>query len=188
VILSCNQPDDPRRLWEDFLPDFTEDVLYRAREAGVRMSPEEAANAALWEVELFLRREGRTLREWPSMPYPHAPQSEPRVSEYRKLETSYDAAAQARLEADMLGMLNDEQRSAFDAICDALDSPSGEAKCFFLYACGGCGKTFVLRLLLAHVRAKRQIAFQTAHCVCFFCMCTCFLVSVNVFLFSCLYI
>ena len=170
VILSCNEPENPRQLWEDFVPHFVEDIVDRAREAGLPLSEDEAENAALWEVELFLRHENSGLSKWPSMPQPYEPRAAPKMSEYRRMETAYDPAEQGDKVREMEEMLNEEQRAAYEAICAALVRPVGEAKCFFVYACGGSGKTFLLKLLLSHVRAQRQIAVHaTAYvheCLC----------------------
>lgn len=63
--------------------------------------------------------------------------------------------------------LNDGQRLAYDAIVHAVegynrgDAPDG-SRFFYLDAIGGSGKTFVLNLLLARVRAGRRVALAVA--------------------------
>ena len=74
------------------------------------------------------------------------------------METGYDASAMQIRAAEMLSKCNAGQRAAFEEVTAALGRPAAEAKCFFLYACGGSGKTILLDLLLAHVRGQGQIA------------------------------
>ena len=56
--------------------------------------------------------------------------------------------------------LNDEQRNAYDTLCNAVEN--GEGGLFFLDGFGGTGKTFVINLTLAKVRSERQIAVAVA--------------------------
>ena len=58
-----------------------------------------------------------------------------------------------------LPLLNTLQRTAYDAVMDAVN---GEPKLFFLDGPGGTGKTFVENLLLATVRRNGGIALAVA--------------------------
>ena len=56
--------------------------------------------------------------------------------------------------------LNADQRVAFDALCEAVTSGAGGV--FFLQGFGGTGKTFLINLVLAKIRADGGIALSTA--------------------------
>src|SRR5216117_2212607 len=53
-----------------------------------------------------------------------------------------------------------DQRVAFDALCEAVTSGAGGV--FFLQGFGGTGKTFLINLVLAKIRADGGIALSTA--------------------------
>ena len=57
-------------------------------------------------------------------------------------------------------MLSSDQRHAFERLSQLAQSPTGII--IFLDAPGGTGKTFLLNLFLAHIRAQRQIAIAVA--------------------------
>ena len=59
-----------------------------------------------------------------------------------------------------LASLNTDQRTAFDALCEAVASGAGGV--FFLEGFGGTGKTFLVNLVLAKIRADGGIALSTA--------------------------
>ena len=56
--------------------------------------------------------------------------------------------------------LNADQRVAFDALCGVIASGAGGV--FFLEGFGGTGKTFLINLVLAKIRADDGIALSTA--------------------------
>jgi len=59
-----------------------------------------------------------------------------------------------------LASLNADQRIAFDALCGAVASGAGGV--FFLEGFGGTGKTYLINLVLAKIRADGGIALSTA--------------------------
>ena len=61
---------------------------------------------------------------------------------------------------DMLLMLTDEQRCVHDKIMESVGSDDDGF--FFLYGCGGTGKTFIWRTLSAVVRSKGLIVLDAA--------------------------
>ena len=56
--------------------------------------------------------------------------------------------------------LTDDQRVAYEGICNRLES--GEGGILFLDAPGGTGKTYLINLLLAKVRSRSQVALAVA--------------------------
>ncbi|XP_074108440.1 ATP-dependent DNA helicase pif1-like [Cotesia typhae] len=56
--------------------------------------------------------------------------------------------------------LNDDQKQVYDEVLNSIDSNSG--KLFFLDAPGGTGKTFLINLLLAKIRSRKNIAVAVA--------------------------
>lgn len=159
VILNFNRPQKPAELWRLFKEPMMEDMIYRAKEGG-NLNPNmvELENNALYEVELLLQQHGESLANFPGMPLPHPPRDVPQESEVVRRERNYDMVEQQTIAGRMRIMLSDEQAAVVHCILTALDQPANVPKCFFLYACGGCGKTFILRMLLAAVRGQGKIA------------------------------
>ena len=108
----------------------------------------------------MLNQQGRSLSEFNGMPFPHPPETAQRIARVRQHEMdlmSDPIALSAQVLKDMT-QRNPQQSAVFDTVVSAIDQPSHMPKLFFLYASGGCGKTFLLNLLLRHVRASVHIA------------------------------
>ncbi len=56
--------------------------------------------------------------------------------------------------------LNDDQRSAYETILNAVTNKEG--KMFFVYGSGGTDKTFVCTTLLSHLRGQGKIVLANA--------------------------
>lgn len=89
-------------------------------------------------------------------------------------EMDYDAQQQKEKYEIMYELLNVDQRTVFDKIKQTIDQKQGGyiyiiqksficrtsfvLRVYFLDAPGGCGKTFLIRCILAYVRSKSEIA------------------------------
>ena len=63
-------------------------------------------------------------------------------------------------------IFNPDQAAAFDAVLESITNNQGHL--FFIYAAGGCGKTFLCNTIAAEVRRRGQIAFNvTVEMWCF---------------------
>lgn len=91
---------------------------------------------------------------------PHAPVRLQRVARVRQQEERLlaDPVGLAQQVAADLAKCNQSQHALFDEIVAAADLPPADPKLYFIYASGGCGKTFLLNLLLRYFRSKGQIA------------------------------
>lgn len=126
------------------------------------VSDDDIENDALWEVELLLQQcsPPKSLADFAGMRVPHPPREREYVARVRQHELRLmgnQAALAAQVQED-LARCNAEQRRVFDTIVAAAESGPGEQKLFFLYASGGCGKTFLLNLILRYFRSMGQIA------------------------------
>jgi hypothetical protein len=142
IILDFNTPKEPFLLWRKYLLHFTEDHAYRARMNGITLDQADLENAALWDVELLLQGQGRTLADFPGLPRARPPASGARVSEAMRMERAYNMGQEKEKVTRDLQLCNAEQRAVFNRITTAHLRPAHEPKLFFLYASGGCGKTF----------------------------------------------
>ena len=105
----------------------------------------------------------RSLAEY-NMPLPHRPEGLVYVHKARQqeLDLMADASALAAAVQRDLALCNPEQRAIFEEITAARSLAPTVAKCYFIYASGGCGKTFLLNLILREHRASGHIAVATA--------------------------
>lgn len=89
---------------------------------------------------------------------------EPSAIEQR--ETNYDPAALAAQASTMERTLTPDQLQVYNTVMQAMARPFGAAaqasRCFFLHAIGGCGKTYLLNLLLRKTRSMGHVALATA--------------------------
>jgi hypothetical protein len=160
IILDYNRPQRPLALWLRFKEAMCEDLVYKARQRGV-LNPDmaEIENEALWDIELQLAQQKHSLSEFADMPMPRRPTQASTVPEVLRKERNYDVVQQTRMATRMLNDCTSEQRAVVQTVLEALQLPPAVPKCYFLYACGGCGKTFLLELLLASVRGMGNIAY-----------------------------
>lgn len=166
VILEYNQPERPRELWEAFLPDFMQDKVYALEREGVFIDDAiraQCANAALWDVELILRAQGRHVTDFAGMPTPHQPTGRAVMSDVLRAELCYDRDALQRAAAKDLERCTEEQRAVVDKCMDLLSQGADVKKLICIDSPAGGGKTFLLNLLLSLVRGVRgEIALASA--------------------------
>jgi hypothetical protein len=155
-----------QQIWNTFKRALSEDFAYKRKQEGLPEDDAEAHNAALWDIQLLLGQQGgASLADFMGMPIPHRPREATAIPEVLRRERNYEAEEQRRKADRLMAMCNVEQLHVVKTILAALDQPAEEPKCFYLYACGGCGKTFLLDLLLARIRADHGIADKgTVNC------------------------
>ena len=78
-------------------------------------------------------------------------------------QLAFDREALAQRVARDIQLLNPEQRAIYDSImADVDDTGPVRPRAHFLQAPGGCGKTFLLNLLLDTVRSRGEVALAVA--------------------------
>lgn len=162
ILVFC-APANPVALWDANSAAMSEDFLHTARQLHPQRPPGGALElgAALRAIEAQLQPHNKTLLSFGLPPAPPAPGAVPDVTALAVEERRWDQVAlQARVEREV-PLLNVEQREAYDAIMLAVHG-GAEGGFFFLDAMGGCGKTFVLSLLLASVRQTGGVALACA--------------------------
>jgi hypothetical protein len=115
----------------------------------------------LQEVEQLLQAQGgKTLEDF-ELPIPAqlAAPGDVVVSEER---ARYNVTQQAQQLAQYVPLLNQQQRSIYDNVIDAVHDPRPVDKTFFVDGLGGAGKTFLYGCLLSKVRSIGDIALSMA--------------------------
>lgn len=162
IIISTCRPSQPRTLWDKYKNEIAEDILHRVRvsknDMDIPMS-EGVLNEALIIIEdLCFTMTGKLLHDV-SMPSPNRSMHDAFELELNR-EKDYDVNALAVEVQRNCSLLTPEQKAVYDILMKAVDDRQGGI--FFLDAPGGTGKTFVMSLILATIRARSGIALALA--------------------------
>lgn len=162
IIISTCFPSNPLNLWNKYKDNMAEDILHRVRTTTANPELEFNAdiyNEALISIEdLCLMMSGKMLHEL-GMPEPNRPMHGAFNREFER-ERQYDRDALSQSVRTNLPLLNQQQKTAYDTLMIAVND--GYGGIFFLDAPGGTGKTFLISLILASIRAQSQIALAVA--------------------------
>nr|XP_025603131.1 uncharacterized protein LOC112695132 [Arachis hypogaea]XP_025630251.1 uncharacterized protein LOC112723204 [Arachis hypogaea]XP_025674055.1 uncharacterized protein LOC112773204 [Arachis hypogaea]XP_025674064.1 uncharacterized protein LOC112773214 [Arachis hypogaea] len=129
------------------------------------LTDDELSQLTLLEIEENLNHNGKSLRDFPTMPFPNIKitQSVREGASRNKLimdELRYDRRSLAQQYENYLLQMTTEQRHVHDQIINAVNSNCGQL--FFLYGHGGTGKTFIWKTLAAGLRSKGEIVLAVA--------------------------
>ncbi len=163
IMLTACSISNPAELWHKYKQPLSEDILRRLQQGNpdlVLDFTEEVFNQALCLLEdLCLSMAGKRLTD---VHLPQAIRDQALDSFCNEVirETSYNVSEMTELVSKSEPLLVSDQRAAYDAILNSVETNSGGI--FFLDAPGGTGKTFVLNLILAKVRLQRKVALAVA--------------------------
>lgn len=168
IILSECSPARPEALWADHGASMSEDILHARRvtagDMSLPLSPDDT-DEALRRLEGVLQATGKSLLDWPTMPLPSA-RPDDRTEAYDIAEQlAWDLPTLRRRVDSGVAALYPAQRAIYEAVMaavEAMDGGVGEPAVFVVQALGGCGKTYLLNLLLDTVRLRSHIALACA--------------------------
>lgn len=162
IILTSCSPSNPLELWNKYRSNMAEDILYRMRQ--IAADPEMPISDQMYNETLILLEDmcfaisTKALIQL-GLPSPNRTIHNIIDCELRR-EQQYNINDLNDFVQLNQPQLNPQQRQIFDTIINAInDEQSGV---FFLDAPGGTGKTFVISLLLATIRAKTQVVLALA--------------------------
>ncbi|XP_074347409.1 uncharacterized protein LOC141686263 [Apium graveolens] len=163
-ILAYCSVTDPLALWNEHWRCMSGDIEHNRRRVmqdnNIRLSEFDIKNYALAEIEKLLNDVGKTLKDYPTMPFP------PdlfRCTDQNQLiieETSYNKAEMKEQHDINYDKLNVEQKQVYHSILDSIETEKGGL--FFVYGSGGCGKTFHWQTICCHLRSENKIVLSVA--------------------------
>ncbi|CAI9715625.1 ATP-dependent DNA helicase pif1 [Octopus vulgaris] len=154
ILIHCN-PSNPFNLWESFRQSLSKDIQANL---ALRDGNDDVYNEALIDMDRHIRRYViRGLSEF-HLPTPVHHEA-PLDVEYMS-EKNYNVAELTETSTRDEPRLLHEQREIYNEIIDSVRLNQG--KLFFLNAPGGTGKTFVINLILAKLRAERRFVIACA--------------------------
>ena len=115
---------------------------------------------AYMKFDQILQQYGKSLKDHPQMPQPDINLLIHKGNRLIEEEMSYDIRSLQREHEILISGLNNEQRTIYNSIMEAISSESGGMIC--VYGHGGTRKTYLYRTILATVRSKRKIALAVA--------------------------
>ncbi|KAH1060573.1 hypothetical protein GYH30_004170 [Glycine max] len=133
---------------------------------GAMTKPEEInddtlRNLTLIEIEQILHINQRSLKDYPTMPYPQDINLISYLQNNLVLsELDYNHDVTRSKFEHLFASMTDEQKTIYDRIIQAINNNEGGM--FFLYGFGGTGKTFMWRTLASSLRAENQIVIIVA--------------------------
>ncbi|XP_028753423.1 uncharacterized protein LOC114713014, partial [Neltuma alba] len=163
-MLLCNCLSQPLLVWQKSKQLIFEDMLYVARPqqqlSGISITDDEKEEVALIEIERLLKRNGKSLSDFPSMPKPKTDTHIDMRNHLLLQELNYDRDSCRSESYKLRASLTDEQLNIFNEILNAIDSSNENF--FFVYGFGGTGKTFLWNALTATIRGRGEIVINVA--------------------------
>ncbi|WOH08400.1 hypothetical protein DCAR_0727840 [Daucus carota subsp. sativus] len=155
---------DPGNLWQLHWQSMVDDIIHKKRKESddnsLQLSELDIQNYTLAEIEKLLNDVGKSLRDFPTIPFPGEKYFQSDVNRLIAEETNYDVEEMSALHDSNLAKLNVEQRKIYDSVIAKAENNIGGA--FFVYGNGGCGKTFLWQTIYAKLRSQRKIVLPVA--------------------------
>ena len=126
--------------------------------ADLQLTVDQLKEYALVEIEKHLYRNGRSLKDYSSMPFPMTVQENDVCNRLILEELAYNKVELAAEYTSLISSLTDEQKHVYQTIMDAV--LSGVGGIFFVYGYGGTGKTFLWRTLSTFLRSNGHIVLN----------------------------
>lgn len=162
IILTTCTPSNPKDLWDKHEESMTEDILAKAKRINHNSTLE--YNETMFNECLILLEDkcieitNQELSQL-GLPAPNRDMNNRRNKDLLN-ELQYDTQELKQYVKEHKKKLNDEQLIVYESIMQHINNKKGGI--FFLDAPGGTGKTFMLKLILAEVRSREEIAIATA--------------------------
>ncbi|QRW04504.1 ATP-dependent DNA helicase PIF1 [Ceratobasidium sp. AG-Ba] len=163
VILTFCTPGDPHKLWVDFRVHICDDLRYKLQHSDWdlgEITEEMVFDYGLFLIQKVVEEAGSTMervglekcqRDWDQYEEPNR-----LLMEQMQLQRSIPEDEPGRSE----GLLNIQQRAAFDQIYESTTQDQGQT--FFLDGPAGTGKTFLYQALCYKIRSQGDIVLCVA--------------------------
>ncbi|XP_063936175.1 uncharacterized protein LOC108225973 [Daucus carota subsp. sativus] len=163
-ILCYCSVTNPGNLWQLHWQSMADDIIHKKRKESddnsLQLSESDIQNYTLAEIEMLLNDVGKSLRDFPTIPFPGEKYFQSDVNRLIAEETNYDVEEMSALHDSNFAKLNVEQREIYDSVIGKAENNIGGA--FFVYGSGGCGKTFLWQTICAKLRSQRKIVLPVA--------------------------
>jgi hypothetical protein len=145
TLLTHCHPTSPVALWDEFKESFCDDLERTLQRTFPRMeqpTQEQVFDYGLYLIDSLLFQLSKSLSDFPGMP--RSVMNWEQQAQYNRLimeQLDYDRNEETRKGQINVALFTQEQRAVYDTVVGS--AMAKRAGAFFLYAAGGCGKTFV---------------------------------------------
>ncbi|RZB81064.1 ATP-dependent DNA helicase PIF1 [Glycine soja] len=147
-------------LLKDYTSIFQANIVFSMKTMMILMIT--LQNLVLLEIEELLQANQRSLRDYPSMPYPKDANCPAYLDNSLILaELNYNNEELRSEFEHLFSHMTDEQASIYNQIVEAVNKD--EVGMFFLYGYGGTGKTYIWKTLASSLRADNKIVIMVAY-------------------------
>ncbi|KAI3941961.1 hypothetical protein MKW98_009171 [Papaver atlanticum] len=164
IMLIFCEVTNPKKLWEKNWSLLAEGIQHpeRKRRHNLHLELTEAQlkNLTLVDIEELMKRSGRTLAEFPSMPIPEKEKEYAYKNKLIDEELDYDKEKLRTQHISLKNGLNSVQREIFDAVSQSIEQGNGGL--FFVHGSGGTGKTYLWNTIITGLRAKSKVVLAVA--------------------------
>ncbi|RZB69477.1 hypothetical protein D0Y65_039007, partial [Glycine soja] len=155
----------PEEVWEKTWHWLSDDIVYSHRRSsntpGLHIDDSNLMNLVLLEVEKLLQANQRSLKDYPSMPYPENANLLTHADNNLILfELNFNNEELRSKFLNLFSQMTDQQAKIYNQIIQAVNKNEGGM--FLLYGYGGTGKTFIWKTLAASLRADNKIVIMVA--------------------------
>ncbi|GKB05982.1 putative DNA helicase, partial [Tanacetum coccineum] len=148
----------------EIFPYISEDVAQNQRRLlhneAVVITDEEILNYTLLELETILNSNNKSLLDFPDLPQIEYTLMNIGRNRLTAAERMYNANEERTRFTNLYAGLNTQQRDVYDNIIQAVDERNGGL--FFVYGCGGTGKTYLWKTIIARIRSLGRIVLSVA--------------------------
>ena len=127
--------------WEDLIDDLQRRIQRDLRDHSLQISVEQQQDLGLYEIEMILNKNGRSLRDFPPMSLPSPNLLHQLDNKLIREQLDYDQEQEKHNLEMLLPTLNTDQMRVFQSVIHA--DEHGEGGFFFVYGSGGTGKTYL---------------------------------------------
>jgi len=164
VILLTDEVAEPHLLWDQFKAGLCDDVKHKLHhmnhyQADQEIPEDDIYDYGLWDLNRILVGMGRSLADFLPMSLPQQ-QWAHRIPNPLLQAEQYNVDEMATLVDEQRAIFNPDQAAAFNAVLESITNNQGHL--FFIYAAGGCRKTFFCNTIAAEVRRRGQVALYVA--------------------------
>uniref|UniRef100_A0A7N2RE67 ATP-dependent DNA helicase n=2 Tax=Quercus lobata TaxID=97700 RepID=A0A7N2RE67_QUELO len=163
LLLFC-EVSNPLQLWTNNWKALSDDILHRQRHLfqhpDLQLTQEQIQNYALPEIEKLLIQNGKSLRDFDTLPLPNMELLNQLTNSLIREETGHNEEELRKEHEKLFAGLNSDQQAIYNAVMDSVLKKRGGL--FFIYGHGGTGKTYLYKTIIASLRSKKHIVLVVA--------------------------
>lgn len=163
LLIFCDV-SDVGQFFRSSLPFLAPDVVHsqrcRLQNPNICFTDEEILNYTLLEIDEVLNSNNKSLSDFTELP-----QIDPLIlniagNRLIGAERMYNIYEEINLSKQLYSGLNHQQKYVYDSIMQSVSARNGGV--FFVYGCGGTGKTFLWRAIISKIRYAGKVVLLVA--------------------------